>query len=107
VITIYLHETGLAWSSYLINRGRINEVPRLHIADGDHSTATICGTKIGRFWVPGEDQPFEPTEEILAQFDRNKGLVCRRCVRSLRKQLRAGGGKALPILAENQVTPKG
>jgi hypothetical protein len=92
MITVYPHDSGIAWISYLIDHGRFEEVPRVHILEHEHAKVTICGTQVGRHWIWGEDPAFEPTPEILANFESGD-FNCKRCLRALRKRVNALQGE--------------
>ena len=85
MLTIYPHESGIAWASYLFDLGRYNEIPRLHIVLDDQADRTLCGIQIGRFWIYGDDDPVEPTMEAWKNFTSAHSLGCKRCARQLRK----------------------
>lgn len=98
MVTIFPHDSGLARVSYLIDRGRFSEIPRLHILEHEKADLTLCGITVGDHWIWGEDPEFEPTPEAYQNFIRPEGLGCKRCARALWKRVQvAQAAKGLQL----------
>jgi hypothetical protein len=85
MLTIYPHESGLAWSSYLIDKGRINQLPKIHLMQSENSQKTLCGKTIGRYWAFGDDEPIEPNKENYSNFEKDKLMNCKKCAQAFAK----------------------